>query len=630
MCGICGIKGVAPDTLEREQQQMLAALLHRGPDDQGRYCDQEGGVFLGAVRLSIVDLTSAGAQPIFNEDKTVALVCNGEIYNASLLREGLRHRGHRFSSKTDIEVIVHLYEELGERCLEQLTGMFALALWDQRKGSLLIARDRLGIKPLYYYADSHVVAFASEAKALLKLPFISREIDLEALDLYFALEYVPAPHSIYKGIRKLKPGCYLLCEDAQCREGSFWDMDRNRGALGDMSFQEAGERLEGLLSRAVRDHLMADVPVGFFLSGGFDSSVLVALARPYLSGTCHTFSVGFTEGTFDESRYAREVSAYFSTQHHHLMVGLQDFLDVFPSVTAGLDEPLGDMSIFPTYLLSRFSRTHVKAALSGEGADELFMGYPTYLAHRYMDDHKITAGLVSVLGNTLARCFPVKFEYFSTGFKLRQFLRGAPMQNPALRHMAWMGSYLQAERACLYSPALKQGLAGAAEDSFQRLFVGDEAQGLMRKVQRLDVASYLADDLLVKADRASMAASLEVRVPYLDHALMEFVRGLPMPFVFQKRLFKSVMGKCLPKGIAGRKKHGFAIPFAQWLKDKKSRALFRDYLDEAHISRQGLFDPRYITRMVAEHVAQKADHRKKLGTYLMFQAWHQNHMGVGA
>ena len=625
MCGICGTKGIAPDSFTEELRAMLASLDHRGPDERGQFRDLKEALFLGATRLSIIDLTPTGSQPLFNEDKTIVLVCNGEIYNAPALREELSQRQHRFYSRTDTEVIVHLYEEMGERCLDKLKGMFAFALWDKKKKSLFIARDRLGIKPLYYSAENGKFAFASEIKALLKLPFIKKEVDVRALDLYFSLEYVPSPFSIYKGIRKLKPGHFLIYQDSGVKVRPYWNLGNYKSEQG-LNFLEAAERLEHLLRTSVKEHLLADVPVGVLLSGGLDSSALAALASLDVAGKCDTFSIGFAEKTFDETKYAQRTAQFLGTRHHHHIFTLEDFIGIFPFVTGHLDEPLGDLSVFPTYFLSRFARQHVKTALSGEGGDELFMGYPTYLAHKFLEDHKqVPAGLITGLFRVLEKALPVSSEYFTFGFKIRQFLRGENcLRDPISRHLCWMGSFLPSEKADLYSPYLKEKITASSPwDPDQEPLAKTEIKKVLKKIQYLDIYGYLAEDLLVKADRASMAASLELRVPYLDHELMEFVWGLPADMIFQKRLFRSVIGKYLPHEIMRRKKKGFAIPFSKWLEAKNFFPLVEDFFSKDFIKKQGLFNPGIVQQMLREQTERRKDHRKKLGTYIMFQSWYR-------
>ncbi len=626
MCGICGTKGLSLNDFQNDFKNMLASLVHRGPDDEGRYCDAEEGLFLGIKRLSIVDLTATGAQPIYNEDKSLVLICNGEIYNFSLLKEELIKKGHRFYTKTDTEVIIHLYEDMGERCLTRLKGMFAFALWDKKNKLLFIARDRLGIKPLYYYASKGIFVFASELKALLKLPIISKELDLAAIDLYFSLEYIPSPFSIFKNIYKLKPGYFLMYKDSQIKIASYWNLENSTNSIKNITFSEAAEKLEYLLKASVKEHLLADVPLGVFLSGGLDSSSLTAFASQNLSGKCETFSLGFTEDSYDETKYAKATSKFLSTNHHHHTFTLRDFIGIFPRVTCSLDEPLGDLSVFPAYLLSEFSRKFVKTVLSGEGADELFMGYPTYLAHKYIDGYRqIPLAIKKSFLNILGAYLPVSFKDLSFDFKVRQFIRGGFLQNPCERHLSWMGSFLPSEKLLFYREGLRNyGTKKAIQDYCELLFPDKMINEGLKRIQYLDIFSYLSEDLLVKADRIGMAASLEVRVPYLDHNLVEFIWSLPQEFIFQKRLLKFIMKRYLPTEIARRPKKGFGIPFAQWLNRKEFFDLIEIFFREDFIKKQDLFNYEYVKQMLNEHLARKKNNRKKLGTYIMFQAWYQN------
>jgi asparagine synthase (glutamine-hydrolysing) len=451
-------------------------------------------------------------------------------------------------------------------------------------------------------------------------------LNLEAVDLYFSLEYIPAPYSIFKGIHKLKPGCYLSYKDSQVKIISFWDLENYSKSTQRITFNEAAEKLEYLLRRSVKEHLSADAPLGVFLSGGLDSSALVALASQNLPGKCDTFSMGFTEYSYDETKYAQRVSNYFATRHHHYRFTLQDFTGIFPKVNFGLDEPLGDLSVFPTYLLSKFSRQSVKTVLSGEGTDELFMGYPTYLAHKYMDSPKqIPSRLQKFFLNMLGACLPVSFKPFSLNFKVRQLLRGGFLQNPSLRHLLWMGSFLPSEKPLLYNESLKNYWARKTpQDYCESLFRDKVINDDLKKIQYLDIFSYLSEDLLVKADRATMMASLEARVPYLDHKLVEFIWSLPPEFIFQKRLLKFVMKKYLPAGIIRRPKKGFGIPFAQWLEKKEFFDLAEIFFTGDFIKKQNLFNYKYIKQILNEHLMHKNNNQKKLGTYIMFQAWYQN------
>jgi len=623
MCGICGVKGIVYKDHKIYFDEMLNSLSHRGPDEEGKYL--EGDLFLGVRRLSIIDLIT-GSQPLYNEEKNIVLICNGEIYNFNKLKESLIAKGHKFRSQTDIEVIIHLYEDLGTDCLKELKGMFVFAIWDKKKKILFVARDRLGIKPLYYFSNNGIFAFASELKALLKLPFITKELEPLAVDLYFSLEYIPSPLSIFKGIFKLKPGHFLIYKDSSIGIKSYWTLNEIENSKNP-SLPEATEELRYLLEESIKEHLLSDVPLGVFLSGGIDSSTLTALTCRLSSEMFNTCSIGFADKSFDESRYAKQVSHYFSTQHHHYIFTLKDLINIFPEVTRMMDEPLADLSIFPTYLLCKFSRQFMKVALSGEGADELFMGYPTYRAHRYMGLYHILPGVFKrYIVTPLINCLPVSFEYFSLDFKLKQFLRGQFLKNPCLRHLFWMGSFTDSDKEYLYNEKFKKQKSRALlENYIESLFAGKRINNTLKAIQYLDISSYLSDDLLVKADRASMASSLEIRAPYLDHKLVEFIWSLPTELIFQKRLLKYVMNKSLPSESINRPKRGFAIPFAKWIMDRNFFNLVEASFTQDFIHKQNMFNYLYIKKLLDDHLNRKNDNHKKLGTYIMFQSWYKNY-----
>ncbi|MBU1062502.1 MAG: asparagine synthase (glutamine-hydrolyzing) [Candidatus Omnitrophica bacterium] len=623
MCGICGIKGLSFKESSVYLDDMLKVLSHRGPDTEGRYAEEN--LSMGVKRLSIIDLV-AGSQPVYSEDKSIVLVCNGEIYNFHSLKNKLVKKGHNFYTGTDIEVIVHLYEESGPACLEELEGMFAFAIWDKKKKLLFIARDRLGIKPLYYFNKNGLFGFGSELKALLTLPFVPKILNPDVADLYFSLEYVPSPLSIFRDIFKLKPGHYLIYKDSQLEINRYWDLksldiDRN------IRISEAEDRLKYLLRNSIKTHILSDVPLGIFLSGGIDSSTLIAFARDMFPQDLNTFSMGFADKGFDESKYAGAVSRHFNTQHHSFIFTIKDLINIFPEVTAALDEPFADMSIFPTYLLCKFSRQFVKVALSGEGGDELFMGYPTYRAHRYMQLYqKIPEYIRKSIITPFVNHLPVSLEYFSLDFKLKQFLKAQSSQSPYLQHLLWMGSFTSSDKEDLFQGDFrKKSSEKLLEDYVKSLLDTKGAPSGLKGIQYLDIFSYLSEDLLVKADRASMAASLETRVPYLDYKLVEFIWSLPSQLIFQKRLLKHLMRNILPSSIITRPKKGFSLPFSKLILDKDVFILFEGLFSKDFILRQNIFNYKYIRRLLDEHIAVKKDNRKKLSTYMMFQSWYKNY-----
>jgi asparagine synthase (glutamine-hydrolysing) len=620
MCGICGIIGSEPidrDALGR----MTAALRHRGPDDEGFLVDERAdgvAVGLGVRRLSIIDLVS-GNQPIGNEDGSVQLVFNGEIYNYRELRAELESSGHRFATDSDTEVIVHLYEELGSHWVERLNGMFAIALWDTNRGELVLARDRFGKKPLYYADLGGSLLFGSELKSLVEHPRCPRDLDFDALTRYLALEYVPTPYSIFAGIRKLPGGHVLRWRDGRISIEQFWDLE-HRPDDPSRPDEQYVEEFRELLRAAVRRRLISDVPLGAFLSGGIDSSSVVAMMVDSLpAGAVKTFSVGFEEQSFDESLHARRVAGHFGTDHHEEVFTARVMLDTLPTVVDGLDEPFGDASILPTYLLSRLTREHVTVALGGDGSDELLAGYPTFPADRFARFYRVPRMLHTNVIAPLADRLPVSTANFSFDFKLNRFLRAAASRED-VRHAVWLGSFTPDEQAAL--------LIAAPGDPFaeQRRMLASAGGDRLGKLIYLYAKTYLQDDILVKVDRASMACSLEVRAPFLDVELVEFLSRVPSRLKLRrldtKHLLKRAMGDILPPGIANRAKKGFGIPVAAWFKGELREAL-QDELSNERIRRQGLFEPDEVNRLVSEHLSGRRDHRKALWTLFVFQLWHR-------
>ena len=626
MCGICGICFSDDTPVDFDVLvAMTSALQHRGPDDVGYYA--KGGVGLGHRRLSIIDLDT-GRQPVYNEEETVYVVFNGEIYNFAELREDLEQNGHRFYTRTDTEVLVHLYEEMGERLLERLNGMFAFAIWDVTRQKLLLARDRIGIKPLYYAFVGRNVAFASELKSLLKAPGVDTELDRESLSLYLTYDYLPAPYSIFEGIRKLPPGHYLVYQDGQLREEAYWDVNLRDRLAESASEEEICDELWTRFRKAVRMRLISDVPLGVLLSGGIDStSVIAALREEGISGI-QTFSIGFADRSFDESSFARRAATFFETDHHEEILEPQTLLDILPAVGSILDEPLADASIIPTFLLSRFTRKSVKVALGGDGGDELFAGYPTYQAFRLAQLYtKIPAWLRRNVVERWALKLPVSFDNMSFDFRVKKFISGVAYP-PVVRNYVWLGTFTPEEKRRLLN-----GRVGSVEtelNAFQildRYLEGRDFDSLLGQLLYLDMKLYLQEGVLVKVDRASMANSLEVRVPFLDHHFVEFVTGLPERLKLRrlttKYIFKQTVKEKLPKDIVFRGKKGFGIPVAKWIAGDL-RELFLDIFSEDRIRRQGIFVPAAIQAMLQEHLARRVDHRKKLWNLFIFQLWCDN------
>lgn len=616
MCGICGWfhrSGRPPDS-EVLLPKMVQRLHHRGPDEQGHFTD--GPVGLGIARLSINDV-AGGHQPYRNEDGTVVAVFNGEIYNFAELRADLVQRGHEFRSRTDGEVIVHLYEEYGPAFVDRLNGMFAIALWDQN--DLYLYRDRLGLKPLYVAEISGTVYFASELKSLLEVSAFDRRLNHSALRSYLTLEYVPGPHSIYQQVQKLAPGHWAKINSREFLKNRYWSLPGFVDQGGSM--EEWVERLRGLLSDAVRLRLVADVPLGAFLSGGLDSSTLTSLMCQLHSEPVHTFSIGFSEASFDESRFSDAVSRKLGTVHHHRRLDAQASLDVLQPLYANLDEPMADPALIPTYLLSKFAKENVTVALSGEGADEILGGYPTYLAHQIAQGLDVfPSGMWRAIERWVGHIRSSR-DYLSWDFKLKKFVSG--LGHPDLiRHLTWMGSLGWESSAEILIDPSPQAL-DLKNLSFSRKVV--------ERAQMLDVQTYLVDDLLVKLDRATMMVSLEGRAPYLDHRLVEAMAGLPTRHKLRgldaKRVLKRVEGPRLPAEVVRRQKKGFGVPLADWLCGPL-KSLMDEHLCESHLKSQGLFRVQPVRRLVSEHLSGVADHRKPLWTLLVFQQWFANYRPV--
>jgi len=621
MCGICGIVG--PEPVERAAlAEMTQALRHRGPDDEGFYVGEHSdgtAVGLGFRRLSIIDLDT-GNQPISNEDGSVRLVFNGEIYNFRELRHGLERRGHHFATNTDTEVIVHLYEDHGPRCVERLNGMFAFALWDEGQRELVLARDRFGKKPLYYAEVGGSLLFGSELKALLRHPRCPDELDFEALSRYLALEYVPTPHSIFRGVKKLPGGHLLRWQGGTSTMERYWDLSFEPSSER-TSDAEYIEEFREQLRQAVRRRLVSDVPLGAFLSGGVDSSSVVAMmVEAVPPAMVKTFSIGFGEKSFDESEHARRVAAHFGTDHHEDVFTPGAMIELLPRVADFLDEPFADASILPTYLLSRFTRETVTVALGGDGSDELLSGYPTFPADRIARLYRVPRSVHERVVLPLTDRLPVSTANFSADFKLKRFLRGARAPED-VRHPTWLGSFTPGEQSSL--------LTRDPPDSFaeqREAFANAPTDDARERLIYLYAKTYLQDDILVKVDRASMACSLEVRAPFLDTELVQFLGRVPSRLKLRrletKHLLKRAMRDVLPPGIAGRAKKGFGIPVAEWLKSELRDEL-QEELSPDRLGRQGIFEPVEVQRLLSEHFAGRRDHRKPLWTLFVFQLWHR-------
>ena len=628
MCGITGWANLdsyapPPDGARDLLHAMCERMIHRGPDSEGLFVTT--GVALGMRRLAIIDLVT-GEQPAYNEDKSVAVILNGEIYNYRELRSELERRGHVFRSASDTEVLPHLYEEYGDAMVNELNGMFAFALWDSRRRRLLIARDRFGEKPLYWGVFDKTLLFASEPKVLLAHPAVKPALNLNALRQYLSFDYVPAPLSIYEGINKLPAAHNLTVENGRVNVERYWRLSYETTAPVP-SENEAAERLRELLADAVRMRLVSDVPLGVLLSGGVDSSTVAALAVRASSEAVKTFSISFAESSFDESAYARGVAKFLGTDHHEERLSANLAANLVSEIGAWMDEPFSDPSLVPTYLLSRFTRKHVTVALGGDGGDELFAGYPMYAGHRWAEVYKrVPLALRRGLVEPVIRLLPVKTKNLSFDYKAVRFVTGAKYDTVA-RHHVWFGSFTPEEQDQLLTREALAASDGRIYASAQ--LIADECNNddVVTRMQSVDTQLYLAEDILTKVDRASMAVSLEVRAPFLDPRVAEFAASLPCNYKLRglktKYILKKAVHELLPPFVTRRGKKGFGVPVAEWLKEKL-RPLARDLLSTERVRRAGVFNPEYVARLQDEHERGVANHRKLLWTLLMFELWHES------
>lgn len=626
MCGIAGFLGRGVEATRRAAlRRMLASIRHRGPDDEGASVDTD--IALGARRLAVIDLQS-GRQPIANENGTVWVVHNGEIYNFRELRRRLESLGHGFRTESDTEVIVHAYEQYGDGFLNHLDGMFALAVWDTTTRTLTLARDRMGEKPLHYYAGRGCFVFGSELRALLEHPGVPRELSLEGLSRYLAYEYVPAPHSILSGLSKLPPGHVLMVSPGdKPRVVAYWDLSCS--AEPSVGADEWEWRLDAQIEQSVRRQLVSDVPVGMFLSGGIDSSAIVAAASRLSGNRVRTFSVGFDEPSYDERRFARAVAARYHTDHTEVVFTPADATRLMDDVGGLLDEPLVDGSFLPLYVLSREARRTVTVVLSGDGGDELFCGYPTFLAERAAGWlYRVPPWAQRVAARMVNR-MPASPRYGSAEFLLKQFVRGLP--HPAeVRTQLLLGGRTAAEQSGLFSRAARE--AGRGFDPYEDLRDTVAAATGITALDRLiyqHCKYYLAEQNLVAVDRASMACGLEVRAPFLDRPLVELASRIPAGLKLRRLTTKYILKRALrdelPREIIDRRKQGFGVPLGAWLQGPLRGAL-EARLEPGRLTRVGLFDPAAVGRLITQHLDGRQDHRKILWGLMMFDAWREHYL----
>jgi asparagine synthase (glutamine-hydrolysing) len=611
---------------------MAATLLHRGPDGEGYLT--RGACAVGFRRLAIVDL-DAPSPPFANEDRSVWSVANAEIYNGDELRAGLLGRGHALATRVDTEVIPHLYEEHGVHLVPRLNGMFALAVWDERRETLLLARDRAGEKPLFYWrGDDGTLVFASELRALLEHPRIERVVDAVSLRRYLLHDFFPAPSTPFAGIRKLPAGHLLVAQPAGISVECYWDLTASfaNPQLARRRPDELAEELDARISLAVERRCVSDVPLGVFLSGGIDSSTVLAHLAEQLGPGVPVFALGHADPEFDESRDARETSRYFDAEFHALVLGEADLAEGLRRVGEGFDEPLGDASTIPSLLLALQARRHVKVVLSGEGADEIFAGYPTYVGHRIAGWCRRVPAPLRRAVLAAARRAPVTMGNVGLAYLLRRFAAAAE-RDTMERHHLWFGSFGPAAGEAVLAPEIVSLLRD--DDPFaaaKARLAGRELPDELTRLLYTDFTMYLQDDLLTKVDRATMLASLEARAPFLDHELVEFAAGIPSHLKLSglrtKAILRRASRKRLPQAVLSRRKRGFNIPFSRWLLHGLGEELRARFTPE-RVAARGLLSPAGVGRLLSEHLASRADHRKPLFNLLALDLWCDRVFGEG-
>jgi len=611
MCGIAGIVSFGgKPVLEQELQDMCMAIVHRGPDDDGFYFSADAG--LAMRRLSIIDLAS-GRQPVRNEDGTVWVVFNGEIYNFHELRADLQARGHAFYTRSDTEVIVHLYEEHGKNCVDHLRGMFGFAIWDSRKRQLLLARDRLGIKPLYYAESEGRIIFASELKSILQLPEIERKLNWSSVAHLFTFLTTPEAESIIEGVHKLEAGCLLIGSPGRpATIERYWELKFEPDfGKRDSYFTE---RTRELLAESVRLHMVSDVPVGAFLSGGLDSSAVLAMATEFSPGPLKTFSIGFSESSYNELSHARTLAMRCGTDHHELILG-PDVLEHMDDLAWHLDEPFGDSSAIPTYMVSKFASDSVKVVLSGDGGDELFAGYDKYVVEeRERNSRRLPAAARRLLGR-LSQKMP-------SGMRGRNFLRHHSLAG-AERYLDACTLFRSEDIRTMFRPDVSDLLLRCEPWREKAAYMEADNRHWLSSLQALDIKNYLPLDILTKVDRMSMAHSIETRVPFLDHKLVEFAATIPPEMNLHggatKSVLKRAMRGILPDRIIDRPKHGFAVPLGYWFRGKLGNYV-RDLLLADQGRRRGFFNLAYIESLIARHERGR-DLDLQLWTLISFELW---------
>jgi asparagine synthase (glutamine-hydrolysing) len=633
VCGFAGIVSLSTSDPLRDAtvRKMTATMVHRGPDGEGFAAGERFA--LGFRRLAIVDL-EAPSPPFANEDRSIWTACNGEIYNRDDLRVELERRGHRLDTRVDTEVIPHLYEEHGTEFVGHLDGMFAFAVWDRPRRTLVLGRDRAGEKPLFYCWDGRQLIFASELRAMLAHPDVSRAVDPVALRRYLLHDFFPAPLTPLAGVHKLPAGHLAILDERGLRLQRYWDLASYfRAGAAKRDARTVADELDARISLAVRRRRRSDVPVGVFLSGGIDSSTVLAHMAEQVGPGVPAFALGHDLQAFDEARFAARTARHFGAEYHELILGRSDLEQGLRLVGDGLDEPLGDASTIPTHLLARFARQRIKVVLSGEGGDELFGGYPTYVGDRVAERfRRLPPPVRRSLATVARKLVPVRMGNVGLDYLLDRFLLGAELERVE-RHHSWFGSLAPRRHVEIFAPAVVEALAG--DDPFasaRQRVAGRQLPDGLSELLYTDFTMYLQDDLLTKVDRATMLASLEARGPFLDHELAEFVAGLPSRLKLRGKTGKWILRRAvrhrLPREILDRRKRGFNIPFSQWLLEGLGQELRRRFSRE-RVEARGLLCYDGVSRLLREHLDREHDHRKPLFTLLALDLWCDRVYGEG-
>lgn len=627
MCGICGKLNFTGEKVDGALiNRMSSTLFHRGPDDGGIYLN--GSIGLGHRRLSIIDLSPLGHQPMCNEDGTVWVVFNGEIYNFQALKKDLENKGHIFRSHSDTEALIHLYEEEGPQCVRRLRGMFAFAIWSEKEQTLFLARDRVGKKPLFYYLDDRRLIFASEIKAILQDPDVAARPDLTAIHHYLTYQSVPSPFSAFQGVSKLPPAHYLICRNGKVEIERYWQLSYlpKFAAASPAAIRDLESELVERLGEAVRLRLISDVPLGAFLSGGVDSSVVVALMSRVMKEPVRTFSVGFHEKDYDELSYARIIARRFETVHTEFQVK-PDAVDILPKLVWHYNEPFADPAAIPSYYVSKLARQHVTVVLNGDGGDESFAGYERYVGNELaMRSDLMPLFMKKLISAFFSRMLPSSRNPNSFLWKLKRFSQTL-LLTPELRNAQWLTHFNNEAKALLYSAEFNEKTGNC--DSYDIIlgrYSEAEATEFIDRTLYADVALYLPDTLLVKMDIASMANSLEARSPFLDYEVMEFAARIPARLKLHKGrtkiILKDAFSKMLPRNILERKKMGFGVPLDHWFRNELKGMAYDVLLGQRAVER-GYFRKEYVRKMLDEHVSGQWNRQYHIYNLLMLELWHR-------